>query len=252
MTFVNNHVSPTTDEDATFGPEPYDVNFIFPILPLSLESPRIKLIPFIPKLHAELYFNATVDCQFLYDFLPFSMATLKSILIFAEGMRSSPGKILFAIFDKTLLPESLSAHPSRSFAGIIGLNNANLDYLSVDIGPIVVLPAYQKTHVATHSVGTLLRYCLELPSAVAHPGLGLRRVTWLAKPDNIASIRLAEKMGMIREGVLRWTYVVESPGTRTRDGDPNYKLGRDCLLLTMTCEDWEMRGSELVKQKIDR
>ncbi|KZP00035.1 acyl-CoA N-acyltransferase [Calocera viscosa TUFC12733] len=251
MSFVNNYKSIPTSDRPTYGPDPYDVNFVFPVLPSSLESTRIKLTPFIPKLHAASYRDATAAHQDLYDFLPFSMPTLDSMLLFTEGMRCSPGKILFAIIDKTG-PGETPPHLGGSFAGIIGLNNANIDYLSIDIGPIVVFPAFQRTHVASHSVGLLLQYCMELPDALPNPGLGLRRVTWLAKPDNPPSIRLAEKMGFVREGVLRWTYVTEAKGMRTRDGDPDQKPGRDCLLLTMTCEDWDTRGKFVFERQMNR
>ncbi|KZT55322.1 acyl-CoA N-acyltransferase [Calocera cornea HHB12733] len=251
MSFVNNYTPTEVSNEPTYGPHPYDVNFFFPVLLSSLESPRIKLTPFIPKVHAARYCDATAAHQHLYDFLPFSMPSLDSMLLFAEGMRSSSGKILFVIIDKTR-PDATLPHLGGSLAGIIGLNNANLDYLSIDIGPIVVLPTFQRTHVAGHSVGLLLQYCMELPDATPNPGLGLRRITWLAKPDNPPSIRLAEKMGLTREGVLRWTYVTEAKGKRTRDGDPDQKPGRDCLLLAMTCEDWETRGRHIVEQQMDR
>ncbi|KAJ8581967.1 hypothetical protein M405DRAFT_885485 [Rhizopogon salebrosus TDB-379] len=44
------------------------INFCFPVR--ELESDRVKLIPFIPDLHADIYFQGSAAHPELYDFTP--------------------------------------------------------------------------------------------------------------------------------------------------------------------------------------
>ena len=78
MAFVNNYVSPIVSdslssllpEDQSWGPEPYDVNFAFPLYLDTLESERIRLAPFIPRLHAHEYWKHTADDASMTRFCP--------------------------------------------------------------------------------------------------------------------------------------------------------------------------------------
>ncbi|KIJ62893.1 hypothetical protein HYDPIDRAFT_62566, partial [Hydnomerulius pinastri MD-312] len=83
----------------------------------------------------------------------------------------------------------------------------------VEIGVLCILPAFQRTHVASHAVGILLKYAFALPRVTPSGeteghGLGARRVHWYAHPDNEPSLRLAARMGLQREGTLRWSWVL--------------------------------------------
>ncbi|KAJ3709638.1 hypothetical protein DFJ43DRAFT_1135253 [Lentinula guzmanii] len=192
-----------------------DDNFCFPI-PDVLETAKLKLVPFIPALHAEAIINSTdKDTWHYIPFGPFSSAQ-EFIESFYEGwIRLCPEIIWFQLF-------------------------------------VLVLPQARHTHVASHMIGLLMRYALNLP---AEGGLGLRRVQWSANVKNEGSIGLARKMGMRIEGVKRWARVLKvekaegSNGIATRKGDPREECpGRDTVTLAICWDEWEDEGKEQVKQ----
>ena len=56
MSFVNAYSTPTPTplrENDLYGPDPYDINFNFPVHVESLETERVRLTPFIPKVHTD-------------------------------------------------------------------------------------------------------------------------------------------------------------------------------------------------------
>ncbi|KAI6033239.1 hypothetical protein F5J12DRAFT_711870, partial [Pisolithus orientalis] len=103
-------------------------------------------------------------------------------------------------------------------------------HLVTEIGPVIVLPAFQCIQVESHVVGLLLRCKLELPPA----GLHLLRVKWCGSPLNISFNNLAKRMRFKFERVSRWKFALPQmegyPKVRTdgREGDAgNERLGRD-------------------------
>ncbi|KAF9244478.1 hypothetical protein BU15DRAFT_85869 [Melanogaster broomeanus] len=121
---------------------PYDVNFCFPVR--ELENERVKLTPFIPSQHAELFFQGSSAHPELYRYLPFgpfaSPAAHTRELIHGR-IGPDPSQILYAIIDKTRTPDPrarASPSPSRAdFAGAIGYLNASRAHLSVEIGFVI-------------------------------------------------------------------------------------------------------------------
>ena len=66
MAFLNSYQSQAlTTKDLSvylnFGPDPYDINFCFPIDFATLETEKVKLLPFIPRLYAEIYLEQTLQ-----------------------------------------------------------------------------------------------------------------------------------------------------------------------------------------------
>ncbi|KAI0043764.1 acyl-CoA N-acyltransferase [Auriscalpium vulgare] len=246
MSWVNNHTPPPAqDLRGYYGPEPYDVNFVFPLHLRTLESARVRLTPFIPAQHAQAYLDAVTAHPSLERWTPLNHRTLDDVLRTIETwVRADPGWVLLAIVDK----------PSGAFAGVIGLIKTSAPQLTTEIGWVIVFPAFQRTYVASNAVGVLLRYCLELPTAEP-PGLGLRRVIWTANPFNTQSARTAQRMGFKLEGTLRWSWVLGEgkEGKKPRAGDPfEDRPGRDSVLLAFCGDDWEDGGRELVQKRIDR
>ncbi|KAK3174563.1 hypothetical protein OEA41_001809 [Lepraria neglecta] len=88
-----------------------------------------------------------------------------------------------------------------TLAGIMAYMNSSTTNMSIEIGYVITLPPFQRTHVTTNGVGLLLQYALDPPS---EGGLGLRRVEWMTSSANSASIRTAERTGFEKEGLLRW------------------------------------------------
>lgn len=264
MSFVNNYTPPAgpnlpiLPESEMYGPDPYDVNFAFPLHLGSLESERVRLTPFIPAIHAGAYWEGIEPhLTEIFRYFPITMpATLAEFLSYIEKYyRSNPEFIMFAIIDKTRRDET-RPELGGSVAGVIALLRASVAQLMAEIGYVVILPDFQRTHVASNAVGILLEYCLQLPTA-SPPGLGLRRVHWTVHPDNTASKRLAQRLGFKHEGVLRWTWVLpqsrSSEGNPPREGDSYApRGGLDTVYMGHCWDDWENGGREMTQRAIDR
>ncbi|KAJ3486085.1 hypothetical protein NLI96_g4479 [Meripilus lineatus] len=262
MSWVNNYKPPSPPdvlpESELFGPTPYDVNFGFPIHQESLETERVKLVPFIPSIHGQHYWDVTSKNLSVWRFYPFIHPSFEATFTFFERhIRQNPAWAIFAIIDKTKPDPEHPEFEGGSLAGVIGLLDTSTTNLSTEIGHVLVFPEFQKTHVASNAVGVLMKYCLDMPTA-SPPGLGLRRVSWRAHSKNLASKGLAEKMGFRMEGVIRWHWVLpEALATdgdkQWREGDPFYgKAGRHTNELSVCWDDWENGVRELVQSKIDR
>ena len=203
----------------------------------------------------------------IFRYLPFG--PFKSVDDFMENFYETrirqPGYALFVIFDRTKRKTNISNHDPREvpedpneapLAGLIGYINSSPDNLATEIGMVMILPPFQRTHVSSNATGLLLEYALNLPSE-SPPGLGLRRVVWQANTLNGASVRLAERMGFKLEGVLRWQRVLSpeksGAGRISREGDPRHDcVGRDTALLALCWDDWENGGREMVSLVMGR
>ncbi|KAF9221194.1 acyl-CoA N-acyltransferase [Gyrodon lividus] len=237
----------------------HDVNFCFPVR--ELENERVKLTPFVPSQHADLFFQGSSPHPKIYQYLPFGpFASAPSYTEELIQGRIAPnqGMILYAVIDKTRTPTPGTYPSSADFAGTIGYLNASPINLSIEIGFIIVFPQFQRTHVTTNAFGLLLRYALDVPAA-SPPGLGLRRVQWQANEANHASIRVAERMGLKREAVLRWDRVLPDGKGKAgneqelREGDPKPgTLGRHSVVLAICWDDWEDGAREKVAKLMDR
>ncbi|KAF8257909.1 acyl-CoA N-acyltransferase [Lactarius quietus] len=233
-----------------FGPEPYDINWAFPLYEETLESERVKLTPFIPSVHAQEYAAQIIARPDLHRWFPFELSSLDHILTEVElRVRRNPSWILFAIIDKAR---------GGAMAGVIGLISASAANLSAEIAWVLVFPEFQRTYVTSNATGIVLQYALELPTPGARRrGLGFRRVQWTTHTANKPSHAVATRMGLKEEGILRWTYVLhdgaEGHGIPLREGDPlSPRPGRHSVLLALCVDDWENGGREHVQRMIDR
>lgn len=173
MTFINSYRPPAPTKQLLSTPQD-DVNFAFP-LPAALETSRVKLIPFIPSKHAQLFFDGMRGHN-LFHKIPFQARNLEEFLWFVEWIRADPSSVLLLIVDKIKV-DSDDQDLGGSMAGIIGLLHSSRQKLSTEIGPAIVLPPFQHTHVSTNAIGLMMHYCLDRPST---GGLGFRRVQWTA------------------------------------------------------------------------
>ncbi|CAE6513793.1 unnamed protein product [Rhizoctonia solani] len=289
---VNNYVSPPP-KGPVILPDPnapYDLNFRFPVR--ELESDRLKLVPFVPSIHGQAFFEGLKPHPELVQYLPWNpFNTLHEFEIhFEERIRSDPSWCVYAAPHPELvqyLPwnpfntlhefeihfeERIRSDPSwcvyaaldksklvpdqvetaHALAGTIGYLRASPELSSVEIGYVIVLPSYQRTFVSTHAIGLLLDYALQQPS---DGGLGLRRVQWQAHADNMASVRAAQRMGMKMEGILRWERTIpidKDNGIKPRDDDVLQLKGRHSAMLAMCWDDWENQGREHVQKLMAR
>lgn len=140
----------------------------------------------------------------------------------------------------------------KTYAGMVALHDAVPAHSEVEIGHVCIIPRFQRTFVATHANGLLLRHLLNpLPQ-----DLNMRRVVWQANYLNKASIGAAERLGFKIEGIRRWHKVIpenKEAGLR-QDGMPREdkagsKLGpgRHSIILSLCWDDWLDGG----KQKIN-
>jgi RimJ/RimL family protein N-acetyltransferase len=166
--------------------------------------------------------------------------------VLVEGrIHPNPACALFAIYDKTRPSADALAVDEGTLAGTIGLLETSTINLSTEIGFILILPSFQRTHVTSNAIGLLLRYALDPAS---EGGLGLRRVAWKASPNNLPSIRAAERLGFKQEGVARWAFVLpegkrNGNGLERRNEDPKKNcLGRDTMVLSVCWDEWEDGG----------
>ncbi|CAI7656826.1 unnamed protein product [Penicillium viridicatum] len=180
---------------------------VFPFHIGDASNERVKLIPFNPEKHCETFFHISSAHPEIYTHFPIlppaSATELKSrfhsnstthILSFAN-----PESFAFAIIDKTQPPSP--EDPDGELAGTVSFIRTSPTNLCTEIGFIVILPPYQRTHVATHAVGLALQLAFK---STEKGGLGLRRVHWSASTMNLASSRLAQRMGFEKVGVIPW------------------------------------------------
>ena len=160
--------------------------------------------------------------------------------------------ILYAVIDKTRPPTCVDSE--GALAGFLSYTNTSVVDQSTEIGYVITLPPFQRTHVTSNAVGLLLNFAL---NTTAEGCLGLRRAQWLTSTANKASIRTAERFGFVKEGVLKWHRVF--PGGESRGKQGNGKngfpgandddLGRDTVELSMCWDDWFTYGK---KQQVAR
>ncbi|KAJ3925484.1 MAG: acyl-CoA N-acyltransferase [Lentinula lateritia] len=227
-----------------------DDNFCFPI-PEGLETEKLGLVPFVPSLHASIIAQCTDTATWHYlPFGPFPTAQALVEGFYEKRIHPNSGDTLFVGYDKTQTQNQNQGKAEGTPAGICGYVYTSPSDLYTELF-VLVFPGYRGTHVASHMVGLLMRYALDLPSL---GGLGLRRVQWSANVHNHGSIGLARKMGFRVEGVRRWARVLEvdkgegGNGVERRKGDPRGECpGRDTVGLAICWDEWEEGGRERVE-----
>jgi len=279
LTVVNNYTPPSAAQAeptaqaiaALLKPQPtYDVNFVFPVVPL--QSDKVRLMPFVPWLHLALFYARMHPHPEMFHYLPFGpFSTLQdAAALYYKRAETDPGSTWYCVVDLTRPPpppastlpldaEQAEAALGGSFAGTIGLLSCSPSQSQAELGYLLILPAFQRTHVTTHACSLLLQYVLDPPSL---GGLGVRRAQWKANAANERSVRAAERLGMRREAVLRWVTVLpagkeglEPPARESEweEGEGGGRgMGRHTVLLGLGWDEWESGGREHVRRMMDR
>ncbi|KAL2752720.1 hypothetical protein ACRALDRAFT_1052518 [Sodiomyces alcalophilus JCM 7366] len=233
-----------------------EFNFCFPLRELA--NDRVKLTPFQANRHAAKFFAVASQHPELYAYGasgPYdSEAHYVSAFLKGTSLKD-PGMATFAVIDKTRPPSA--EDDEGELAGTMSYMASSAAWLGTEIGHVLILPPYQRTHVATNAVGLMMQYALE-PEAKG--GLGLRRVQWRAHAKNAASIRLAERMGFRKEGIMLWHVRFEKGRLRFKVGndkplppgsDPD-DLWRDTIVLSHCWDTWEDGGRAVVEAAMNR
>ncbi|KAJ3879722.1 acyl-CoA N-acyltransferase, partial [Lentinula edodes] len=248
-----------------------DDNFCYPI-PDVLETTKLRLVPFVPSLHASIIAQSTDKATWHYlPFGPFPTAEALVEDFYEARIHRNRGDTLFVGYDKTQTQTQTRTRTQEEAegqggqegdnnnegtpAGICGYVYTNPSDLYTELF-VLAFPRYHHTHVASHMIGLLMQYALNLPGASPSGagGLGLRRVQWSANVKNQGSVGLAKKMGFRVEGIRRWARVLEvdkgegGNGVERREGDPRGECpGRDTLGLAICWDEWEEGGRERVE-----
>jgi RimJ/RimL family protein N-acetyltransferase len=241
--------TPVQLPDDLYGPDPYDINFSYPLHLPSLENELVQLTPLIPRVHCHAFWEQVEPALGdLLRYLPWPITSYETMLTKFEQMRADPSWVVFVVVDKTKPPE---LDLCGALAGTIGFLKAEPANRAVEIGAVITLPRAQRTFVTSNAVGLLLQYCFQLPTATP-PGLGLRRVVWRANVQNARSIALAKRMGFKQEGLLRWAVVLPEgkEGNAPRPEDPVQLPGRESMILSICWDEWEAGDREYVLEQM--
>jgi hypothetical protein len=100
MGYINSY-KPAVQEEPRgyYGPDPYGINWTFPLHDGSLKSERMTLTPFIPFIHADGLWRQIKADPALQRWLPFDFATkgtCSSRRLETRSLRRDPSAILFS------------------------------------------------------------------------------------------------------------------------------------------------------------
>ncbi|KAH7319557.1 acyl-CoA N-acyltransferase [Rhizoctonia solani] len=222
---------------------PYDVNFCFPIR--ALEDNKVVVTPLIPSVHAKTVFELISEYPCVMRYMSIhSFLVLSAFEAHCESARANPETCLFVIIKQGTQDE---------IQGIINFCHASPVLSTIEIGSVIVFPPYQGTHVSTHAIGLMMQYALDVPSL---GGLGVRRLQWQCYTINIASIKVAQRMGFNDEAIIRWhrPQAIGKESCAPFRADDSLGLpGRHSAYLSVCWDDWEGgvrdRVAELLKSR---
>ncbi|KAJ5164557.1 Acyl-CoA N-acyltransferase [Penicillium coprophilum] len=236
---------------------------VFPFHVEGASNERVKLIPFNPEQHCETFFRLSSPHPEIYAHMPMcppaSATELKSLFYSDSPSHilsfSNPESFAFAIIDKTRPPSPEDSE--GELAGTVSFIRTSPINLCAEIGFIVILPPYQRTHVATNAAGLALQLAFE---SAEKGGLGLRRVDWMASTMNLASARLAQRMGFEKIGVIPWhmrfvkgkTNGKVGHGKEPPPGSDPEDLWRDTVSLSLAWDQWENGAREMAAKVMGR
>ncbi len=233
---------PSILPEELYGPTPYDFNFCFPYLPQSLETDQIKVIPFVPRLHAELLFQHTISHPEDFRYMAFTAPkTVEELLEYFEiHYRRDPSKMAFVCVDKK----------ADVVGGMVTLVDCDPHSKTATFAMGMAFRGFRGTSGASLSTALVLRYCLNTMSD-AVPGLGLRRVQWTNHSDNILSQKLSRWLGLRFESEQRWFRVVPrfEAGKRTSAACRRTRLNyRGPMWCSPLCgfDDWEAGAKQAI------
>lgn len=237
--------------DALYGPTPYDINFCFPYLAQSLESPQIKLVPFIPRLHAETFFIHAREHPEDFKHMRFPVPnTLEEMLTWFEyNIRRNPENMVFAIMFAD------EHRQNWSYGAILSLTHCDPERLFAEVAMGIGFRSHTGRNGAAIGTSLLIRYCMNSPTD-SPPGLGLRKLGWTCHAGNFPAQGLARSVGFRFESMQRWNRTApsgkENNRRMLRKGDPLGVPGIDDFYFVLSWDDWEADGRNIVESALSR
>ncbi|KAI7773153.1 hypothetical protein LA080_011736 [Diaporthe eres] len=234
--------------------------FYFPI-DSPIANDRVKLVPFDLDLHGAAFIAQSADHPELWanmSFIPFTTVNeLKESFTRPDTILSlsNPAHTTFAIIDKTR--DRSPEDPEGELAGMVAYIYTSKVHLSSEIGAIVVLPQYQRSHVTSNTVGLMLQYAF---TPAEDGGMGLQRIQWHCSTANAASAKVAERMGFEKVGMI--PYHMKFPlgkrhgklgnGKPLPPGSHPDDVWRDTCYYSLSWDVWEGEAREKVEKAMSR
>ncbi|KAK8865855.1 hypothetical protein IAR55_001003 [Kwoniella newhampshirensis] len=221
-------------------PEEYDFNFCFEVK--EIRSDRVELRPFVPSLHAQLLADGISKCDpGMTKWLPRAFDGVEDVLQWAEvTIRSQPSACAWAIFTSPASSETRVNREDYVLAGMISMINSDVGMMVSELGWILILEPFQRSHVLSHAAGLIIHRILDMPS---DGGLGLRRAQWFATSLNEKSKAAALRLGFSLDGILRAHRVLPKGREGVRPGRKgDYledQMTRDSWLASISWDQWE-------------
>lgn len=226
-----------------------------------IANDRVKLVPFDLDLHGAALIAQSADHPELWanmSFIPFTTVNeLKESFTRPDTILSlsNPAHTTFAIIDKTR--DRSPEDPEGELAGMVAYIYTSKAHLSSEIGAIVVLPQYQRSHVTSNTVGLMLQYAFTSPE---DGGMGLQRIQWHCSTANAASAKVAERMGFEKVGKI--PYHMKFPlgkrhgklgnGKPLPPGSHPDDVWRDTFYYSLSWDVWEDEAREKVEKAMSR
>jgi N-acetyltransferase len=155
----------------------------------TLEGERVKLVP-LEIEHIPLLFSNAQSPE-IWSNYPISIQTLEDMSSFvhrALDARSMNEQFPYAVYDKEL----------RQFIGSTRYLRISKENRNLNIGSTWYNPKVWRTRVNTEAKSLMLHYAFEI--------LQVCRVEIITTTDNFRSQRAIERLGAVREGMLRKKY----------------------------------------------
>ncbi|KAJ5642381.1 acyl-CoA N-acyltransferase [Penicillium lividum] len=208
-----------------------------------LENDLVALEPFDPNIHVSRFVEEMKSRPELLKYLDFPKIEkdddFKAVY---DTIHTSTADCLYAIIDKS--------STGGAYAGTINLFSTNAIHATTELG-VMIFSAFQRTHVATNAIGLILQYTLDPPSA---GGLGLRRIEWKCHAENLASRRVALRMGFEFEGIARWhrAFAIGSSAEalEKRNGTLGELPGRHTASFSIVWEEWDAKRPGILAQMV--
>jgi len=178
--------------------------------PVTLVGENVRLEP-LELAHAEALYLAGQHPR-IWDYMPVdpsaSVASMRAWIAEALAAREASTQMPFAIFERA----------TNAIAGSTRYLDISAHDRNLEIGWTWLTPAAQRTAVNTECKYLLLRHAFET--------LGAIRVQLKTDRRNETSQRAIERLGAVREGILRKQRIV-------RDG-----YQRDSVMYSITDDEW--------------
>lgn len=154
-----------------------------------LEGERVRLIP-LERLHAIPLFDCSRDPD-IWSSYPIAITSL-------DEMNNFIDKALEGLERKEMFPFAVFDKERNEFVGSTRFLRISEEHNNLNIGSTWYSSKVWRTRVNTETKYLMLKHAFEL--------LGADRVEIVTSTDNVRSQRAIERLGAVKEGILRKKY----------------------------------------------